>query len=274
MEVETPYLLTTMIPEAHIDAIEAGGRYLQTSPEQCMKMLLAQGFSRIFQICRCFRKGERGGRHMPEFTMLEWYRAGSDYFDLMDECEAMIRFVAKRVGLGEVIAYGTHEVNLSRPWQRMRVREAMERFGGISLEEVLAHGSFDQVMVESVEPRLGLDGPTFLYDYPASTAALARLSPKDKGVSERFELYAAGIELANGFSELTDPEEQRARFLKEVAEREERGAPVYPMPEQFLKYLERMPESAGVALGVDRLVMFLAGKREIDDVVAFAPEEV
>ncbi len=274
LEVDTPYLLSTVIPEAHIDPIEAEGRFLHTSPELCMKMLLAQGFHKIFQICRCFRKGERGVRHLPEFTMLEWYRAGVDYKAIMEECERMVKFVAGRVGPGSEIPYAGSQVMLSGPWERMTVEEAFERYSNASLEDALGQGKFDELMVAQIEPRLGLKRPCFIHDYPASMAALARLCADDPKYCERFELYIAGLELANGFSELNDSVEQRKRFLKEQGARKAAGKPCSPMPEKFLASLGQMPEAGGVALGVDRLVMLMAGAQEIDHVVFFSPEEV
>ena len=274
LEVETPYLLSTVIPEAHIDPIEVEGRYLHTSPEQCMKMLLAQGFPKIFQICRCFRKGERGGKHLPEFTMLEWYKVDADYKEIMEECEQMVKFVAEKVGLEGEISYGELKVSLSGHWDRITVMEAFERYSEATVEQALEQGKFDELMVSQIEPSLGIKRPCFVYDYPASMSALARLRGEDARFCERFELYIAGLELANGFSELNDPVEQRERFLKELSARRRAGKSTPSMPERFLESLRDMPDAAGVALGVDRLVMLMAGALEIDQVVSFSPEEV
>jgi lysyl-tRNA synthetase class 2 len=266
LEVETPHRIPAPAPEAHIDAVGSEGWYLHTSPELCMKRLLADGHPRLFQLCRCFRKGERGRRHLPEFTMLEWYRAGADYRDLMAETEELV---------GEVAATcGGLEADLSRPWERLAVAEAFARFTATTAEAALADGSFDERVAFEIEPRLGLGRPVFLCDYPAPLAALARKKPEDPSLAERFELYIAGLELANGFSELTDPAEQRRRFAGEREARSRSGKDPYPMPEPFLSDLARMPEAAGIALGVDRLVMLLAGAESIDEVVAFAPEEL
>ena len=274
LEVDTPHLIPAPAPELHIDAIRASGAFLQTSPELCMKRLLAAGYPRIFQICKCFRQGERGGTHLPEFTMLEWYRAGTDYSDLMDECEDLILYVSNKVGLGEEISYQGSSIDFRRPWQKISAKEAFDRYASLSVEDAIQRDCFDQVMVEKIEPCLGKPKPTFLYDYPASLAALARIKSGNSGVAERFELYIAGIELANAFSELTDAREQGLRFQKEKEKRERLGKTVYPMPEKFLKALPSMPESAGIAFGIDRLVMLFCNQTDIDRVVAFTPEEL
>ena len=274
LEVHTPYLIPAPAPEPHIEAIKADTAYLHTSPELCMKRLLSAGYARIFQICPCFRQGERGTRHLPEFMLLEWYRAGIDYRDLMDECEEMILYVSKELGMGEEIEYQSQGVLLQRPWHRLSVAEAFDTYAGVPMEKALESGVFDEMMVDKIEPRLGTPKPTFLYDYPASLAALARLKKDNPNVAERFELYMGGLEIANAFSELKDPREQKARFQAEREKRRGLGKPVYPMPEKFLRDLEHMPQSAGIALGVDRLVMFFANATRIDDVVSFAPEEL
>jgi elongation factor P--(R)-beta-lysine ligase len=274
LEVDTPHLIPAPAPELHIDAVRAGGAFLHTSPELCMKRLLAAGYPRIFQICKCFRQDERGGTHLPEFTMLEWYRAGTDYSGLMDECEDLILYVSNKVGLGEEISYQGNSIDFRRPWQKISVTLAFESYAPLSVEDAIQRDCFDQVMVEKIEPCLGRPKPTFLYDYPASLAALARIKAGNPRVAERFELYIAGIELANAFSELTDAREQELRFQKEKEKREQLGKTVYPLPEKFLQSLPSMPESAGIAFGIDRLVMLFCDQTTIDSVVAFTPEEV
>jgi len=274
LEVETPLRIPAPAPEAHIDAQASGDWFLHTSPELCMKRLLASGYERIFQICRCFRKDERGGRHLPEMTLLEWYAAGWDYQDLMRQCERLIGFLAKALGIGGHLTYQGHVIDLSPPWQRLSVGEAFRCYTDMSAEQALAQDCFDEVMGIDIEPHLGLDSPVFLYDYPASCGALARLKPTDPTVAERFELYMAGLELCNAFSELTDSKEQRARFARENCNRESLGKPAYPIAEPFLAALETMPAAAGNALGLDRLAMLVADAGSIDDVVAFTPEEL
>ena len=274
LEVETPCLIPAPAPELHIDAIQAGSGFLHTSPELCMKRLLAAGCSRIFQVCKCFRQGERGGRHLPEFTLLEWYRAETDYLGLMAECEDMVGFVLEQLGLSPILEFQGKAVDLQKPWLRFTVQEAFERYASVPLEHALASGRFDEVLAVEIEPHLGFPKPLFLYQYPAALAALSRLAKHPPGAAERFELYAAGVELANAFSELIDPVEQRARFEEELAKRKQNGQTVYPMPEKFLRSLSSMPDSAGIALGVDRLVMLLSNQKEIDSVVTFTPEEL
>jgi len=274
LEVETPLLIPAPAPEAHIDAVPCGDRYLHTSPELAMKRLVAAGYGRIYQICRCWRDGERGRLHIPEFTMLEWYRSDADYLTLMEECEALISAVACSIALGDTVAYQGHCIGLGGKWERSTVREAFRRYTRYSMEEALKAGLFDDLMVAEIEPRLGLTAPVFIRDYPASRGALAKLKGDDPSVAERFELYMGGVEIANAFTELVDPVEQRARFIREEELRRSSGKKAYPLPERFLEELEHMPPSAGIALGIDRLVMVLLDAPSIDDVVAFTPEEL
>ena len=274
LEIETPVRIPATAPEIHIDAQETGDWFLQNSPELCMKRLLAAGYEKIFQICRCFRKGERGGRHVPEMTLLEWYAAGLDYLDLMTQCEELIGFVAARTDIGRRLVYQGQTVDLTPPWDRLTVAEAFERFGGMTAQLALDRECFDEIMGLDIEPQLGVKRPLFLYDYPARCGALARLKPADPSVAERFELYIAGMELCNAFSELTDPQEQRVRFDADNRARGAIGKTVYPIAEPFLQALESMPSAAGIALGFDRLVMLLTGAASIDEVVAFTPEEL
>ncbi len=274
LEVETPHRIPAPAPESHIDALPSGSWFLHTSPELCMKRLLSRGYERIFQICRCWRDGERGNRHIPEFTLLEWYRSESNYMDLMEECEALFQHIAKYNGYGERIQYRNQVIDLSSPWKRIKVKEAFEQYGRISMMEALERSLFDEIMVFDIEPRLGIEKPVFIYDYPSKRRALARLRKDDPGIAERFELYIGGIELANGFSELRDPEEQLRCFHEENEYRRLRGKPVYPIPEKFLAEIKYMPESAGIALGIDRLVMIFLNADTIDEVLAFSPEEL
>jgi lysyl-tRNA synthetase class 2 len=239
-----------------------------------MKRMLAAGYEKIFQICRCWREGERGKQHIPEFTLLEWYRAGCDYLGLMEESEELIQRVSSGMGLGKKITYHNQEIDLTRPWERVSVREAFQSYSQVSMAEALERDLFDEVMVKDIEPRLGTGKPTFIYDYPSQRRAMARLKKEDKTLAERFELYIGGLELANAFSELIDPEEQRDHFLKENKDRHAFGKSPYPMPEKFLEDLSNMPPSAGIALGVDRLVMVFLNATVIDEVVAFTPEEL
>jgi elongation factor P--(R)-beta-lysine ligase len=274
LEIETPNRIPAPAPEYHIDAVPSGNWFLHTSPELCMKRLLASGYPAIFQICKCFRSGERGGLHLPEFTLLEWYRTGIDYRQLMEECEDLLRHVAGKLGLGHMITYGRDHIRLDGSWERVSVKEAFARYAPCSLEEALSGNRFDDVLATFVEPHLGRSCPTFLYNYPLSLGALARVHPPDPTVAERFELYLAGMELANAFSELTDEEEQRQRFVQEERLRRQAGKVPYPSPEPFLCALSHLSDSAGIALGLDRLAMLMTGASAIDDVVTFTPEQL
>jgi len=274
LEVETPIRCPNIIPEAHIDPVLSDSHYLQASPELCMKRLLSQGHEKIFQICKCFRKNERSPRHLPELTLLEWYESGTTYLNLMDQCQGLFRHIAKGLGRGSTLAYQNQPIDLGTPFDRITVEQAFNIHGSKSAIQALTDGSFDEIMSFEVEPCLGKERPCILYDYPAPLASLARLKPENKELAQRFELYVAGIELANGFSELTDPVLQRQRFLKENDLRTARGETALPMPEKFLSDLRTMPEAAGIALGVDRLVMLFCNASTIDEVVAFTPESI
>ncbi|MCK5228696.1 MAG: EF-P lysine aminoacylase GenX [Desulfobulbaceae bacterium] len=274
LEVDTPVRNPAPAPEAQIEPEPAGGWFLQTSPEICMKRLLAAGAIKIFQICRCFRRNERGRRHLPEFTMLEWYRAGIDYSDLMTECEDLIKHVVKAVAADESIRVSGHAVSLNSTWERLKLEEAFQMFAPVTLHQALERDRFDETLVNHVEPRLGIKSPVFVYDYPASLGSLARLKSGEPDIAERFELYIGGIEVANGFSELTNVIEQRQRFEKERDVIKNLGGKPGPMPEKFLKELGRMPEAAGIAFGIDRLAMILFKASIIDDVVTFTPEDL
>jgi len=272
LEIETPNRIPALIPEAHIDAVACDGGFLHPSPELCMKRLLAAGFDKIFQICKCYRKGERGAYHLPEFTMLEWYRQDFDYVAMMMECEELIKSVASAMGIGNAIVYGGQEICLKGSWERLSVREAFDLYAPVPLERALADDDFEEIMVTDIEPNLGRKCPTFLYDYPVSLGALARSKKDDPALAERFEFYMGGIELANAFSELIDVHEQTLRFHAVQKYRASMGKSIYPVSERFLDAFDTMPASAGIALGVDRLAMLFSDSSVIDDVVAFTPE--
>jgi lysyl-tRNA synthetase class 2 len=190
----------------------------------------------------------------------------------MDECEEMIRHVASRLGHGPVIRYGGSDIRLDQPFERLSLKAAFERYAPCPLEDAIRQDAFEEILSVHVEPFLGAARPAFVYDYPLTMGALARVNPEDPSVVERFELYMAGLELANAFSELVDEKEQRERFAGEEDLRREAGKPPYPLPEPFLRSLAHMPESAGIAMGLDRLAMILTGASRIDDVVALPPE--
>ncbi|MDO8785683.1 MAG: EF-P lysine aminoacylase EpmA [Syntrophales bacterium] len=274
LEIETPYRIPAPAPEYHIDAVSSGNWFLHTSPELCMKRLLAAGYPKIFQICKCFRGGERGSCHLPEFTMLEWYQQGIDYRLLMEECEEMVVSVASDLGCVDVINYRGKEISLQRPWEMLSVRDAFERYAPLPLKESLEREKFDEIMVCYIEPCLGEKGPTFLYDYPLYSSILTRAKRDDPSVEERCELYIGGMEMANGSSELTDLEEQQLRFERARQFRRSHNKIDYLVPEGFLESLPATPEAAGMALGVDRLLMIFTDSPTIDDVVAFTPEYI
>jgi len=257
-----------------------------------MKKLLVAGFPKIYQLARCFRNGEAfEGRHNPEFTMLEWYRTGTDYVGIMDELEALVKEVAAKTVWKTVIERNGALIDLAKPWERLTVKEAMKRHTGIDLDaamddktlflEFLAgHGhvlpddaswddAFFLTFLNEVEPKLGLERPTILYEYPVSMAALSKAA-KDPRYAERFELYIGGLEVANAFTELTDAKEQRKRLEEERALRKSLGKTDYAPDEDFLSALEEgMPEAGGIALGFDRLLMLILGEDDIRHVTAF-----
>ncbi len=270
LEVETPQRIPTNAPELHIDAIPSSDWFLQTSPELCMKRLLAAGYDKLFQICHCWRAGERGRTHLPEYTILEWYRSHSDYHQLMSDCETLFLHLSSE----QKISWQGQIIDLSPPWPRMTIAEAFYRFATISLDEALDTDRFDSVIAFEIEPKLPVTRPMFLIEYPSQYAALARRKPADSLVAERFELHIGGLELANAFSELTDPVEQQQRFSQEEMQRQKAGKTPYPSPEPFLKELATLPPSAGIALGIDRLIMLFCDQSMIDKVVSFTPEQL
>jgi lysyl-tRNA synthetase class 2 len=302
VEVEAASLQVSPGNEAHLcafatEAIGSGGArtplYLHTSPEFACKKLLAAGEARIASFARVYRNRERGPLHHPEFTMLEWYRAGADYTVLMADCAEILALAAETAGTAR-LTYRGREADPFAPFERLTLAEAFSGLAGIDLlatlnldgasdrdalaDAVAASGLrvapddswadlFSRVLVARIEPHLGLGRPTLLCEYPVSEAALARPSPRDPRVAERFELYACGVELANAFGELTDPDEQRRRFQAAMAEKARVYGETYPIDEDFLDALAIMPEASGIALGLDRLVMLATGAARIEDVI-------
>jgi elongation factor P--(R)-beta-lysine ligase len=198
--VETPYRVPTQAPESHIDAEPSGSWFLHTSPELCMKRLLSAGYERIFQICRCFRKHERGQKHLPEMTLLEWYRAGcADYQVLMDETEDLVRHIAKSLGSGEILSYQGQTINLTSPWEKLSVKEAFKRFSDTSMEKALSEERFDEIMGLAIEPQLGLKNPLFFLIIPHKKRLWQDEKPMIPEIAERFELYISGLNYAMPF---------------------------------------------------------------------------
>jgi elongation factor P--(R)-beta-lysine ligase len=303
-EVETGILQVSPGNETHLHAprtelVGAGGqratRYLRTSPEFACKKLLAAGEAKIFELARVFRDRERGDLHLPEFTMLEWYRANATYDAVMADSVVVIAHAAQATGIGRFSFRGRIADPFAEP-ELFTVAAAFERFAGIDLLATIDGGGgdraalalaareqvritdddtwsdiFSKVLVEHVEPNLGQGRLTVLFEYPAPEAALARAKASDPRVAERFEIYACGVELANGFGELTDAREQRHRFTLAMDEKQRRYGERYPLDEEFLDAVAKMPEASGVALGFDRLVMLASGALRIDQVVWAPP---
>jgi lysyl-tRNA synthetase class 2 len=299
-EVETPLLVPSPGLEPHLDPFvvvrpePAPDLFLPTSPEYAMKRLLAAGSGDVFQICKAFRDEPPSDRHLPEFTLLEWYRVGADYRALMDDCEQLGAHLARAVYGSAEIPWQGDSLDLAPPYERLDLREAFRRHAGLDLTfresadrlRRLARGAgctdvadddpwddlFFKMFLRHVERHLGRGKPTLLLNYPARMAALSRIRPDDPHICERFELYAGGLELANAFTELTDPAEQRRRLHADNARRRELGKPPLPVDEDFLGALERgLPDCAGIALGLDRLIMLLADEPDVRRVVALPP---
>jgi lysyl-tRNA synthetase class 2 len=280
-EVETPLAVPSPGLDVHLDALAVDGlgtpRWLITSPEYQMKRLLAAGLPRIYQITKCFRKGEVGERHQPEFTMLEWYRAFSGMHEVMRDTEELVAHVARQVHGGSSVIPGIEQpVDVTPPWERLTLDDAFQRYAGVTVSQVIHDEErFFRLLGEQVEPRLGRGRPVFVTGWPARLASLARLDPADPTVAERFEAFVDGMELCNGFTELIDPVEQRQRFWRDQQERARLNKPVYPIDERFLGALEEaIPPSGGNALGLDRLVMLVLGASRIEDVVAFGQSRI
>jgi lysyl-tRNA synthetase class 2 len=304
VEVETGILQVSPGNETHLHAprTELAGadgaratRYLRTSPEFACKKLLAAGETKIFEFARVFRDRERGDLHLAEFTMLEWYRADAPYDAVMADTVVVIAHAAQVTGIGQFSFRGKVADPFAEP-ELLSVATAFERFAGIDLLATIEGGEgdraklaaaakqrvrvtdddtwsdiFSKVLVEHVEPHLGQGRLTVLYEYPVPEAALARAQSSDPRVAERFEVYACGVELANGFGELTDAHEQRRRFVQAMDEKQRRYGEKYPLDEDFLDAVGQMPEASGVALGFDRLVMLASGAVRIDQVIWTKP---
>lgn len=305
-EVETSVLQVSPGNETHLHAPSTeimrpdgsrASRYLRTSPEFACKKLLAAGETRIFEFARVFRDRERGDLHLPEFTMLEWYRADAPYDAIMADCIVVIARAAQATGIGSFSFRGRTADPFAEP-ELLTVAGAFERFARIDLLSTIPGGEanrtalaaaagakvrvaeddswsdiFSKVLVEHVEPHLGQGRLTILFEYPSPEAALAQAKADDPRVAERFEVYACGVELANGFGELTDADEQRKRFTESMIEKQRRYGEAYPLDEDFLAAVAAMPEASGVALGFDRLVMLASGATRIDQVVWTPPAD-
>jgi lysyl-tRNA synthetase class 2 len=275
MEVQTPVIINEAAPEAFIDTFRTDAlkpdafNCLAPSPELCMKRLVSCGASRIFQIGPVFRRDERGAFHMPEFTMLEWYRKDADYNALMNDCEGIVTSAISALhGSPERLHWQNMEFSCDTPFKRLKVEDAFLMHAGWNPCREPDSERFNHDMAFIVEPSLPAC-PLFLVDYPCSEASLARLKHDDPALAERVEFYMGRVELANGFSELTDAHEQRARFEEENIKRKKAGLRPYPMPEKFLAALRSMPECAGMAMGIDRLAMLLSNAASVEETMAF-----
>jgi len=296
LEVETPARVRAPGQELHLDAIAAGAepgldrhpRWLITSPEYAMKRLAGAGYERIVQFGKCWRAGEIGPHHQPEFTMIEWYRAHAPLSAIANDCETLVRLAAQalgrtlppafdppfaRVGMSELVREAAN-VTIAGDETVEELRKAVLQAGVDPRQASRWDDVFFQLWLDKVDPLLAQRPPTFVFDWPAPLAALARRKPGAPHLAERFELYAQGLELANAYGELTDPVEQRRRFEEENRDRGALSKIQHPIDEDLITALARMPPTAGVALGFDRLMMLVLGTQEIRDVLAFAADEV
>jgi lysyl-tRNA synthetase class 2 len=303
LEVETPLILKLPGQEPYLSPVKTAIHnefgvefpgYLHTSPEYAMKKLLGAGFEKIFSLGKCFRDYESfGGTHNPEFTMIEWYRANADMYKLMDDCEDLYKFIYE--SLKDQEGLNNSQFQAFQTFNRISMKDLWQQEIGVNLDDYLTIGSmfklceehsykpstdekyedlFFRIFLNEIEPKLSGLGAIFIYNYPAQMAALARLCPTDPRYAERFELYINGLELANAFSELTDPVEQKKRLAEEQELRKTLGKPVFDIDEEFISALGHMPPSTGIALGIDRLVMILTGCKNIDDVLLLSANDL
>ena len=291
LEVETPTLSQAGVTDIHLFCFKtlfigpdlssskqtASGLplYLQTSPEFHMKRLLSAGSGSIFQICKAFRNEESGRFHNPEFTLLEWYRVGFDHFLLMDEMDQLLQIVlnceaARRCSYQEAFIEVLDVDPLTADLKELKEAGSKLKLGDVLDNETDKDTILQLLFCMAIEPVIALHRPCFVYNFPASQAALARISEDDPRVAERFEVYYKGIELANGFHELSDPQEQLKRFQEDNHQRRLKGLEEMPIDQHFIDSLENLPDCAGVALGIDRLIMLATEQTHIDDVLSFA----
>ncbi len=273
-EIETPIRVPAVAPELHIVPFGSEGWFLSTSPELHMKRLLAAGYDRLFQFSHCFRKDEHGRRHNPEFIMLEWYRAGGDYMQMVHDTEQLVVTLADKLGVSRAIRYQGQGIDLAPPWPKITVRDAFLHAAGWDPVDSFDPLLFDTDLVSGVLPGLAADRPTVLYDYPAAAASLARLKPDSPAVAERAEIFIGGLELANAYSELTDEQEQASRFREEIERIYQERRQRMDMPRRFLDVLPCLPQCGGIALGMDRLAMLFCDAASIDEVMAFTVDNV
>ncbi len=313
VEIDTPIAVRFASQEPHLNPLpitihDPNGQgerfYLRTSPEYALKKLLAVGYEKIFEIGKCFRDFESfGGTHNTEFTMLEWYRAPGKYQDIMDDTKNLFKYVASRLPApirggteGGVLRYKDKKINIFKKWERLSMKEVWQKFINVNLDDYLEikplkklandrgctiddnyeyEDIFYKIFLNEIEPKLGLERPVFVYDYPASMASLSRLCERDHRYAERFELYIGGLELANAFGELTDAAEQKERLGKDRELRQKLGKEVWPVDGDFIAALaslrpasaEAIARQAGIALGVDRMVVLFTGAKDLNEVI-------
>ncbi len=269
LEVEAPIRVPNVAPELNIISFESEDWFLSTSPELYMKRLLAAGYDRLFQISHCFRKGEQGRWHNPEFTMLEWYRTRADYRQMIHDTEQLVTTLASKLQLNPIIRYRSQNIDLTLPWPRATIHEAFPHAAGWDPVAEPDAMRFDTDLVTKVIPSFNPNRPMVLLDYPAAMASLARLKPGEPKVAERAEVFVGGLELANAYSELRDRQEQERRFREEIEQIQRQQGRRAAMPAQFLEAVARLPECGGIALGMDRLVMLFCDVDSIEEVIAF-----
>ena len=274
LEVETPLLYPATVTDQYLQSIRAGDQYLQTSPEFCMKRLIAAGSGPIFQICKAFRDDEIGRQHNPEFTMLEWYQPGFDHHDLMDEMDEFLQDVinsknVERLSYQDIFLKFTDINPHTSNTKDLKILASQFELGEVLDNTASQDDWLFLIMSHVIEPKLGFEQPTFIYDFPVTQAALAKIRHGDIAVAERFEVYIQGVEIANGFNELADSKEQLQRFESENSSRANKGLEQMPIDHKLIAALEHFPQCAGVALGVDRLVMLATANNNLQDCLAF-----
>ncbi len=259
IEVETPLKTNAPLPEQNIDAVKCGDFFLATSPEPYMKRLVAGGFDKIFQITKCFREGEKGKKHNVEFTMLEWYRKNADYFNLIDDAKELLNYVCDKIKADRIFSN----------WEIVSLDDIWKNITGRKLDNVPDAFDFDRTMVEKIEPQLIKKHPIVITDFPAAFSPMCKPKNDNPYRAERLEIYFKNIELGNGCTEQIDKKIQIKRLGDEQNERKKMGKDVYPWPAEFVDSLDYMPPAAGMAIGIDRLVMILCGIKNIEDVITF-----
>ena len=274
LEVDTPIRIPVNAPEQYVDPIYSEDWVLQTSPETCMKRLLAHGWNRIFQMCKCFRQEEYGQYHLPEFTMLEWYETHITTRELMQTTQQLLSYLCHQITNGSTLVYQGHAIDFAPPFDTYTVADLFKEYSFISMEEAVATDRFDEEMGMLIAPQLGYSKPVFVTKYPLYQSVLAAADPANPDLADRFELYIAGMEISNGCTELTNKETQTNRFRAEIDLRTSLGKPAQPMPEEFLKDMSTLLPCAGNALGVDRLCMLFANVSAIQDIIFFPPEKL